>query len=83
MDYTVMGDGVNIASRLCSVAAKGQIIIGPHTNELVVDQIETVSAGMPVLKGKTKVIEAFEVIGLRPDADYDVNPPLLNESHRA
>jgi len=67
MDYTVMGDGVNIASRLCSVAAKGQIIIGPHTNELVVDQIETVSAGTPVLKGKTKVIEAFEVIGLRSD----------------
>ncbi|HIA46903.1 MAG TPA: GAF domain-containing protein [Candidatus Hydrogenedentes bacterium] len=67
LDYTVMGDGVNIASRLCSVAREGQIIIGPLTNELVKGRIETVSAGTPVLKGKTEVIEAFEVIGLRPD----------------
>jgi adenylate cyclase len=62
LDYTVMGDGVNIASRLCSVAREGQIIIGPHTNELVAGRVKTISAGTPVLKGKSEVIEAFQVI---------------------
>jgi adenylate cyclase len=68
LDYTVMGDGVNVASRLCSVAREGQIIIGPHTNELVTEHIATISAGTPVLKGKTEVIEAFQVMGLKSDA---------------
>ena len=68
LDYTVMGDGVNIASRLCSVAREGQIIIGQHTNSLVSEFIHTRSAGTPVLKGKSEMVEAFEVFGLKTDA---------------
>jgi len=37
MDYTVIGDNVNIASRLCSVALAGQIIIDEETYDLVKD----------------------------------------------
>ena len=65
LDYTVIGDEVNIASRLCSVAREDQIIIGPRTNQHVVPYIETVSAGTPILKGKSETLEAFQVIGLR------------------
>lgn len=65
LDYTVIGDEVNVASRLCSFAQKDQIIIGPTTNAEVMAHIETVSAGTPVLKGKTEALEAFQVIGLR------------------
>ena len=63
MDYTVIGDNVNIASRLCSVALAGQIIIGEETYDLVKDQFKTESAGSPVLKGKSQLIKTYAVTG--------------------
>ena len=65
MDYTVMGDNVNIASRLCSVAKGGQIIIGEATHKIIEEYFDTVSAGTPVLKGKSKAIETYEVTKLK------------------
>ena len=65
LDFTVIGDGVNIAARLCSVAKAGQIIVGHATNELVKAFVRTNSIGTPVLKGKSEPIEAFEVLGIK------------------
>jgi adenylate cyclase len=65
MDFTVIGDHVNVASRLCSIAPAGKVIIGEATYELIKDLVDVRSAGTPVLKGKTEQINAYEVISFR------------------
>lgn len=65
LDYTVMGDVVNTASRLCSVAKGEQILIGSDTNEKVKEHVITEAEGGTMLKGKSELVEAFKVVGLR------------------
>lgn len=65
LDFSVIGNDVNVAARFCSVAKPGQIIIGEATYALVKDVVEANSVGTPVLKGKSEPVEAFEVTGLK------------------
>ena len=65
LDFSVLGDSVNIASRLCSFANGGQIIAGKNTYFSGADYVEARSAGTPSLKGKTELVETFEIIGLK------------------
>jgi adenylate cyclase len=65
LDFSVIGDSVNIASRFCSFAKGGQIIAGKNTYIKAADFVEARSAGTPTLKGKTELVEAFEIIGLK------------------
>lgn len=61
MEYTALGDTVNIAARLEGVAKAGQVIIGPTTAALVREQVPLRSLGPVALKGKKESLEAFEV----------------------
>ncbi len=63
MSYSVIGDSVNTASRLCSEAEPGQIIISENTYNHVRDLFETVELEPFQAKGKFKPIRAFNVIG--------------------
>lgn len=65
MEYTVIGDKVNTASRLCGIAKPGQIIIGANTWQRIEERIEGRPTGSVMLKGKEKPVQAFEVTGLR------------------
>ncbi|MBF0540679.1 MAG: GAF domain-containing protein [Nitrospirae bacterium] len=63
LEYSVIGDTVNIASRLESLAPKNGILIGEHCYKMVRDQFEIKSLGTQKIKGKTNMINIYEVIG--------------------
>ena len=65
MEYTVIGDNVNLASRLESYAKPGQILITSTTYGIVRYGIEARRLGPMRLRGKEDEVEVYEVIGAR------------------
>ncbi|MEM4336894.1 MAG: adenylate/guanylate cyclase domain-containing protein [Candidatus Woesearchaeota archaeon] len=65
VDYTAIGDSVNLASRLCSNAKSGQVIISEETYKLVKDRIIAKDLGEIQVKGKAKPVKIYNVIALK------------------
>jgi adenylate cyclase len=62
MEYTVLGDTVNTASRLESAVAKpGSVVVGEQTREIVGDTFDFQPLGTFSLKGKEVEVQVFEV----------------------
>jgi class 3 adenylate cyclase/putative methionine-R-sulfoxide reductase with GAF domain len=64
-DYAALGPVSNLASRLSTRAAAGQILIGQHVFAAVEETVETAPAGNLELKGFARPVAAYEVRGLR------------------
>ena len=62
LDYTVIGDTVNTAQRLQSVAGPGQIIINEASYEKVNQSFSCRKVGEAVLKNKTNPVNIYEVL---------------------
>lgn len=62
MDYTIIGSGVNLASRLESAASPGEILIAYETYALVKDEILCEKFGEITVKGVSHPIEAYQVV---------------------
>ena len=69
LDFTVMGDAVNVASRLCTLAKGGQVVVGKSTYEQVAARAESRTIGMVQLKGKAQEVEAFEILRFKEEQD--------------
>lgn len=65
--YSVIGDCVNVASRINALASGGKTIISRSTREAAGDLVEVVALPPARVKGKTEPIEIYEVSGVKED----------------
>ena len=65
MEYTVMGDRVNTASRFCGLAEAGQVIVGEETWRSIEGKVDGRVMGKVRLKGKELEVNAYEVLAIR------------------
>jgi len=62
MDYTVIGDTVNLGARLCSFAGPLKIIISQSVKDEIGDLYKTRKLDAIKVKGKRKPVEIFKVL---------------------
>ena len=74
-EYTAMGDVVNTASRLQSMAPPGRVIVGEVTHALTAHTIDYESAGDLVARGRERPITAWLAVAATA-------PPGVRRRHR-
>jgi adenylate cyclase len=65
MNYTAVGDTVNVAARLQGQGHNGQIIVSQTVHDAIADEIRAKRIGLINLKGRTEAITAYEITGYR------------------
>jgi class 3 adenylate cyclase/CheY-like chemotaxis protein len=65
LDYGAIGTVTNLASRLCSEAVDGQVVVDQRVYAIVEELIEADSLGEVQLKGFSRPTPAFNVVALR------------------
>jgi len=69
MEYTVMGDNVNLSARLEAVANAGEVIISDRTYRYVKDVFEFDKLQPVKVKGKEKPIQIYRVRGIKKKSE--------------
>jgi adenylate cyclase len=64
-DYGVIGNVVNLASRLCDEAASGQILLSQRVYAAVEQGLDVEPAGEFMLKGILKPVTAYRIVDLK------------------
>jgi class 3 adenylate cyclase len=62
LDYTVIGDAVNMAQRLQSLAQPGQILISEASYQKVKESFQCKTVGEMVMKNKSAPVMTYEVM---------------------
>jgi len=68
LQYTAIGDAMNVASRLVNVASSGEIIVSENTYRHVVGRVEATALPPVKVKGKAEELKVFRITGLRHTA---------------
>ncbi|MEO6457830.1 MAG: adenylate/guanylate cyclase domain-containing protein [Chloroflexia bacterium] len=68
VEYTAMGDAVNLASRMEQTAEPGTVQISANTYKSVSNLFEFRSLGGIEVKGKAEAVEAYQVLSVREGA---------------
>jgi len=63
LDYTAIGDTVNLAARLESNAKPGQILISKETYERVKERFQVTTLDPIKVKGKENLVQIYQVEG--------------------
>jgi adenylate cyclase len=68
MDFTILGDTVNLGARLCAHATRGQILLSEATQKELKDigWIQTAKLEPIRVKGKSEPIQVYEVVEVQP-----------------
>jgi adenylate cyclase len=61
LDYTVIGDAVNVASRLCAEAGPGEVLVTENFLQVVRGRVDYEYLPEMALKGKTQVVQVYRV----------------------
>ncbi len=67
MDYTIIGNEVNLAARLESHAEIGGILLAHETHSLVKDTVMAEEGDALTVKGFAKPVRTYNVVGLYDD----------------
>jgi class 3 adenylate cyclase/predicted ATPase len=73
MEYTVMGDTVNVAQRLKDTAPRGNILVGPETYNRTRHAFDFMSLEPVQLKGKAELVRPYEVIGRKLGSEFGLS----------
>jgi adenylate cyclase len=74
-EYTVIGDSINTASRICGSTPGDEVWIGPETYDQTKNYIETQQLEPQQMKGKAEPVTLYKVTGLRPIAAQSKDTP--------
>ncbi len=74
-DYTVIGDTVNLAARLCSAAAADVILVTEEARERIGDALTFRDARELQVKGKMAPVRVYEVLAEAQSGSVTASPP--------
>jgi len=65
VEYTAMGDAINLAARMESTAQPGTVLITENTHKLIAALFETEGLGPIEVKGKAEAISVYRVLAAK------------------
>jgi hypothetical protein len=68
MDYTVIGDNINVAARMCGIAQPGMVLISRSIADVIGDEAVLKDLHPVIVKGKDQPIGIAEVVSVKGGA---------------